>query len=64
MRLVLRWALTLILILIAAFCCFGFLASGEFEPPGSTAFRLLYAVAAVACIVAIVAVWLVKTRGR
>jgi hypothetical protein len=64
MRLVLRWALTLILILIAAFCCFGFLASGEFEPPGSNAFRVLYGTAVVACVVALVAVWRVKTRGR
>ena len=32
MSLGLRWALTLILIPIAAFCCFGFLASGELSP--------------------------------
>ena len=64
MRLVLRWALTLILIPIAAFCCFGFLASGEFEPPSSTAFRWLYWAAAVACIVSLVAVWLVKAGRR
>ena len=35
MRIVLRWALILILGLITAFCCFGFLASGEFKPPGA-----------------------------
>jgi hypothetical protein len=64
MRLVLRWALTLILIPIAAFCCFGFLASGGFEPPSSIAFRWLYWAAAVACIVSLVAVWLVKAGRR
>jgi hypothetical protein len=64
MRIVLRWALTLILVLIAAFCCFGFLACGEFKPPGSNVFRLLYGTAVVACVVALVAVWRVKTRGR
>jgi hypothetical protein len=64
MRLVLRSALTLVLVLIAAFRCFGFLASGEIEPLGSDAFRLLYGAAVVGCAVAIVAVWLVKARGR
>ena len=32
MRLILRLALTLVLVAIAAFCCFGFLASRELEP--------------------------------
>jgi len=61
-RIVLRLALTLILVAIAAFCCFGFLAS--FEPPGFLVFRWLYGAVTVACIVAIVAVWLVKTTRR
>jgi len=59
MRIVPRLALTLILVAIAAFCCFGFLAS--FEPPGFLAVRWLYGAFAVACVAAIVAVWLVKT---
>jgi hypothetical protein len=62
MSIVLRWALTLILVAITAFCCFGFLAGGEFKPWGSNAFRLLYGTAVVACVIAIVAVWRVKTR--
>jgi hypothetical protein len=48
------------LVAIAAFCCFGFLAS--FEPPGFLVFRWLYGTAAVACAGAIVAAWLVKTK--
>ena len=58
MRIVLRWALTLILVLITAFCCFGFGASGEFKPDGlANTFRWLYGAMVVACVVAIVAVW-------
>jgi hypothetical protein len=58
MRTVLRWALTLILVLITAFCCFGFGASGEFKPDGlANPFRWLYGAMFVACVVAIVAVW-------
>jgi hypothetical protein len=64
MRIVLRWALPLILATIAAFCSFGFLASGEFEPAGSNAFRVLYRTAVVVCVGALVADWRVKTRGR
>jgi hypothetical protein len=67
MRIVLRLALTLILVAIAAFCCFGFLAS--FEPPvlpeaANLVIRWLYGAVAVACVVAIVAVWLWKTTRR
>ena len=54
-----RLALTFILIAITSFCCFGFLAS--FEPPGFPGFRWLYGAVAVACVVTIVAVWLVPT---
>jgi O-antigen/teichoic acid export membrane protein len=58
MRIVLRWALTLILVLITAFCCFGFGASGEYKPDGlANPFRWLYGAMFVACVVAIVAVW-------
>jgi hypothetical protein len=59
MRTTARLALTLILVAIAAFCCFGFLAS--YEPPGFFAFRWLYGGVAVACVAAIGVVWLVKT---
>jgi hypothetical protein len=64
MRIVLRLALTLILMAITAFCCFGFLASSE---PGAMLplfFRCVYGAVAVACVVAIVAVWVVKTTSR
>jgi hypothetical protein len=57
-----RWTLTAILTLIAAFCCFGFAASGEFKPPASDGFRAVYSAAVVMCVVAIVCVWAVKTR--
>jgi hypothetical protein len=63
MRIVLRCALTLILVLITAFCCFGFGASGEFKPDGlANPFRWLYGAMAVACVVAIVAVWRANLR--
>jgi hypothetical protein len=62
-RIVLRWALTLILVLITAFCCFGFAASGEFKPDGlANPFRWLYGGMVVACVVAIVAVWRANLR--
>jgi hypothetical protein len=57
MRIVLRLVLTLILVLITAFCCFGFGASGEFKPDGlANPFRWLYGAMVVACVVAIVCV--------
>ena len=64
MRIVLGLALTLILMAITACCCFGFLAS--FEPGVMLAlfFRWLYGAVAIACVVAIVAVWVVKTTRR
>ncbi len=62
MHLVSKLALTVILVAIAAFCCFGFLAS--FESPDYLVFRWLYGVMAVACVAAIVTVWVAKsTRG-
>ena len=65
MRIVLRWALTLILVLITAFCCFGFGASGEFKPDGlANPFRWLYGSTIVACVAAIVAVWRAKALRR
>ena len=63
MRIVLRLALTLILVLVTAFCCFGFGASGEFKPDGlANPFRWLYGAMVVACVVAIVAVWRANLR--
>ncbi len=63
MRIVLRLALTSILVLIMAFCCFGFGASGEFKPDGlANPFRWLYGGMVVACVVAIVAVWRANLR--
>ncbi len=56
MRLFPRLALTLVLIAFTAFCGFGFLAS--FESPGFLVFRWLYGAVAIACVVAIVVVWL------
>ena len=65
MRIVLRWALTLILVLVTAFCCFGFGASGEFNPNGlANPFRWLYGSTVVACVAAIVAVWRAKALRR
>jgi hypothetical protein len=64
MGLVLRWALTLILVPITAFFCFGFLASGEFEPPGANAFRKIYGTIIVACVASLVAVWRVRPTRR
>ena len=58
MHLISRMALTSILAAIAAFCCYGFLAT--FEPPGFLVFRWLYGAVAVGCIIAIAAVWLGK----
>jgi hypothetical protein len=62
MRLVPKLALTLLLVAVAAFCAFGFLAS--FEPPGFLVFRWLYGAIAVACSMSIVALWLVSPRRR
>ena len=65
MRIVLRWALTLILLLITAFGCFGFGASGEYKPDGlANPFRWLYGSTVVACVAAIVAVWRAKALRR
>ena len=62
MRIVLRLALTLVLVAVMAFCCFGFFAS--FEPPGFLIFRSLYGAVAIACVVAIVAVWIINPMKR
>jgi hypothetical protein len=64
MRIILRLALTLVLVAIAAFCCFGFMASGEAGPQGANAFRLIYGTLIVACVASLVAVWRVKPRRR
>ena len=62
MRIVLRLALTLVLVAVTAFCCFGFLAS--FEPPGFLVFRWLYGAVAITCVVSIAAVWLISPMRR
>jgi hypothetical protein len=60
----LRWALTLILVLITAFCCFCFVAGGV-RPAGLLSpFRWLYGATVVGCVAAIVAVWVVKATRR
>ena len=65
MRIALKLALTLVLVLITAFCCLGFGASGEFKPDGlANPFRWLYEAMVVACVVAIVAVWRAKNREK
>ena len=61
MRIASKWALTVMLVAITAFCSFGFLAS--FEPPGFLAFRWLYGGVVIVSVVAILAVWLVRTTG-
>jgi hypothetical protein len=62
MRLILRLALTLVLVAIAAFCCFGFMAS--YESPDFLMFRWFYGTVVIACVAAIVAVWVVKATRR
>ena len=64
MRLILRLALTLILVAIAAFCCYGFAASFEPGPGWFLVFRWLYGTLVIACVAAIVAVWVVKATRR
>lgn len=58
MQIALRLALTCVLVAVAAFCGFGFLAT--FEPPGYPVLRGFYATAAVSCVAAIAAAWLTK----
>jgi hypothetical protein len=48
------------LLLVMAFCAFGFLAT--FEPPGSVGLRIGYATVALACLVVIV--WILTTVRR
>ena len=57
---------TLILVLFAAFCCLAFLLCGDLKDGwnGAEGCRLFYGTAVVACVVALKAVWRVKTRGR
>ena len=64
MGLILRLALTLVLVATAAFCCFGFGASFETGPWWFLVFRWVYGSVVIACIAAIVAVWVVKAKGR
>ena len=65
MRIVLRWALTIILLLITALGCFGFGACGEYKPDGlANPFRWLYGSTVIACVAAIVAVWRAKALRR
>ena len=59
---VLRVALTLVLVLVTAFCGVGFFAT--YEPPGFPVFRWLYGTVAAACGVAVVAVWLARSSRR
>jgi hypothetical protein len=55
-----RLALTLVLVAVAAFCCFGFMAS--YESPAFLTFRWLYGAVFLACVAAIV--WVVKATRR
>ena len=65
MRLILRLALTLVLVAVAAFCCFGFMASAEYKPDGiANPFRWLYGILFIACVATIVAIWVVKAMRR
>ena len=49
----------LVLLAVAAFCGFGFLAT--FEPPGSVGFRIVYALIGLACLSC--AIWLLLPRS-
>ncbi len=65
MRIVLRSVLTLILVLITAFCGFGVLASAEGGPIGpANPLSWFYGIVGIACVAAIVAVWGVKATRR
>lgn len=57
---VLRLIAVMTLLLVAAFCAFGILAT--FEPPGSQMWRIGYAAAGVACLVA--AAWAIVGFAR
>jgi hypothetical protein len=63
MPVVARLVLPLALALVACACAFGFLASGEAEPPSSNAFRLIYGTVGVLCALSIVALW-IRPRSR
>ncbi|MFO0952692.1 MAG: hypothetical protein U0835_16400 [Isosphaeraceae bacterium] len=58
MRTTTRWNLTAVLIGLAAFCVFGFLAT--YEPPGFLAFRWFYGTILLACAAGIAATWLAR----
>jgi cytochrome c-type biogenesis protein CcmH/NrfF len=60
MRTVPKLVLTVMLVAIIVSCTYGFLAT--FEPPGSLAARLLYAIVAVACVAGIGVLWIAKFR--
>ena len=64
MGLVLRWALTLILVLITLFFCYMFLGVGELGPSGARTFRLIFGTLIAACIAFLVAVWRVNLSWR
>jgi hypothetical protein len=69
MRLILRLALTFVLVAVAAFCCFGFMASAEGDANDMLAalanpFRWFYGIVFAGCIAAFVAVWGVKVPTR
>ena len=56
-----RGVATLVLLAMAGFCGFGFLAS--FEPPGHIAWKIGYALSGVACVAGAVWPWL-SSRSR
>jgi hypothetical protein len=62
MRLILRLALTLVLVAIAAFCCFGFMAS--YEGPPYNLGHWFYGTVGIACVADIVAVWVLTATWR
>jgi hypothetical protein len=62
MPLALRVILSMILVAATMYCCYGFVAIGEVEPPSANSYRLLYGTGVLASIAAIAAVWLVKRK--
>jgi hypothetical protein len=62
MPIALKWASTLVLAAVLAFCVYGYLASSESPTP--LVFQRLYGAGAVGCALAVAAVWFVGGTRR
>lgn len=57
-----KWIFALILVALAAFCLFGFLASFEPGVKSAMMFRFVYAIAGIACLAGVG--WIVLRRNH